>query len=125
VHTALRELQVDILDHATEALSDDALVDELVRAEKLVTVCPVAHVFVGLVPALAGHPAWKAMRRGLKVALGTDDPVFFREGIPETYEQARTHAGLDDGALRALTLNAVRSGLLPGDEAARLEARLG
>jgi adenosine deaminase len=125
VLTALRELQVDILDHATEALSDDALVDELVRAEKLVTVCPVAHVFVGVVPTLAEHPAWKAMGRGLKVALGTDDPVFFREGIPETYEQARTHAGLDDRALRSLTLNAVKSGLLPGDEAGQLEARLG
>lgn len=124
VHTALRELEVDILDHATEALSDDALVDELIAADKLVTVCPVAHVFVGVVPTLAQHPAWKAMRRGLKVALGTDDPVFFREDIHSTYEQARTHADLDEESLRALTKNAALSGLLPPNEADEVCARL-
>lgn len=124
VETALRTLQVDILDHATEALWDDALVDELIRTRRLVTVCPDAHVFVGVVPTLAQHPAWPALRRGLKVALGTDDPVFFRTGVAETYTQARAHAGLDDAALRALTLNAVQSGLLPPDEAAALSSRL-
>lgn len=124
VLTALRELQVDILDHATEALADDALVDELVRTEKLVTVCPMAHVFVGVVPTLAAHPAWRALQRGLKVALGTDDPVFFRDEIADTYAQARAHAGLEPAALRALTLNAIDSGLLPPDEAAALRAHL-
>lgn len=112
VVTALRELQVDILDHATEALADDALVDELIAAKKLVTVCPVAHVFVGVVPTLAEHPAWRAMRRGLKVALGTDDPVFFRVDVAQTYEQARQYGGLDDEALRGLTRNALESGLV-------------
>jgi adenosine deaminase len=124
VVTALRELEVDILDHATEALWDDALVEELVRTQRLVTVCPVAHVMVGLVPSLAQHPAWPALRRGLKVALGTDDPVFFRVDGAGTYAQAREHAGLDDGSLLALTRNAARSGLLPADETDRLLARL-
>ncbi len=124
VITALRELEVDILDHATEALWDDALVEEIVRAGRLVTVCPMAHVMVGLVPTLAQHPAWAALRRGLKVALGTDDPVFFRTDIADTYEEARAHAGLDDAALVALTRNAALSGLLPATEAAELSARL-
>jgi adenosine deaminase len=124
VRTALRELNVDILDHAAEALADPALVDEIVRAGRLVTVCPVAHVFVGVVPALDRHPAWAAMRRGLKVALGTDDPVFFREDVASTYEQARVHAGLGTDELRALTLNAIDSGLLPPDEASELGRRV-
>ena len=79
---------------------------------------------VGLVPTLAQHPAWAAIRRGLKVALGTDDPVFFRTDIADTYEEARTHAGLGDAALVALTRNAALCGLLPATEAAELSARL-
>lgn len=113
VRTAMEVLEVDILDHATDALSDDALVGALIEQQRLVTVCPTAHVFVGLVPSLAAHPAWPAMRRGLKVALGTDDPVFFRVDIAEVYAQVREHAGLDDAALEALTRNALESGLAP------------
>lgn len=124
VVTALEVLQVDVLDHATEALADEALVDKLVCAGRLVTVCPIAHVLVGVVPSLPQHPAWGALRQGLRVALGTDDPVFFRTEIAAVYEEARAHAGLDDAGLLALTRHAARSGLLPPEDAASLGARL-
>lgn len=109
---ALDVLRVDILDHATDGLRDPVITARLIREQKLVTVCPMAHVLVGLIPDLSQHPAWAAIRSGLKVALGTDDPVFFGVEIAETYRQAAEHTGLGSAQFLAWTRHALECGLL-------------
>ena len=118
VIAALDVLRVDILDHATDALADPVVVKRLVSEQRLVTVCPMAHVFVGVVPTLAAHPAWPALRAGLKAAFGTDDPIFFRVDIAETYGQVAAHTGLQPAALASFTRNALTSGLLDEKDSA-------
>jgi adenosine deaminase len=81
-------------------------------------------VLVGVVPSLAQHPAWPAIRGGLRACLGTDDPVFFRDDIAAVYAQAAEHLGGDRQALGSLTRSALRSGLLSAADAAAGEKRL-
>ncbi|MBI2394830.1 MAG: hypothetical protein HYV09_34995 [Deltaproteobacteria bacterium] len=121
VEVAMDVLGVDLLDHATDALSDPRTLERIIHERRLVTLCPMAHVLVGLVPSIDRHPAWAAMRAGLRVCLGTDDPVFFRFDVADTYAQVATNAGVDHDALVALTRNAVTCGLLgPEDQTTAL-----
>ena len=68
--------------------------------------------------------AGRAVREGLRVSLGTDDPVFFRDDIAQVYAQAAEHLGADRQALAAFTRNALHSGLLSAADAEAGEIRL-
>lgn len=124
VLTAMDVLRVDLLDHATNGLTDPVVLRRMIDERRQVTVCPRAHVLVGVVPTLAEHPAWRAVREGLRVSLGTDDPVFFRDDIAQVYAQAAEHLGADRQALAAFTRNALHSGLLSAADARAGEIRL-
>lgn len=124
VATAIDLLEVDILDHATDGLADPAMAARLVAEQRLVTICPMAHVFVGVAPSLELHPGWPAIRSGLRACFGTDDPVFFRIDIAETYRQVAANIGADTATLTAFTRNALTGGLLPPDDAAAALARM-
>lgn len=124
VEVAMDVLGVDLLDHATDAMRDPRLLRRMIDEDRLVTLCPMAHVLVGLVPSLERHPAWAAMRAGLRVCLGTDDPVFFRFDVADAYAQVATNAGCDRAALVALTRNAITCGLLGDDDRASTLSKL-
>lgn len=124
VATAMDVLEVDLLDHATDAMHDPRLLARMIEEQRTVTLCPRAHVLVGLVASLERHPAWEAMRAGLRVCLGTDDPVFFRDDVRAVYAQVEAQAGLSREGLVALTRNAVTCGLLGAEDRAAALAKI-
>lgn len=116
VLTALDTLEVQLLDHATDGLRDREVCARLIDEQRTVTVCPMAHVLVGVVPSLKEHPAWHAHRQGLRLALGTDDPVFFGVSLRQTYALVQDELGLGTSDMLAITRNALCSGLLDPEE---------
>ncbi|GLZ80110.1 adenosine deaminase [Actinorhabdospora filicis] len=114
---------VSRIGHATQAWRDPWLLDLL--AERAVTVecCLSCNVFLGAVTRLGDHPLRRFREHGIKVALGTDNPVQIGTTIGEEYAAA-AQLGLSEAALLDLTRAGVRAGFTSGERRAELLAYL-
>ena len=111
------------IGHATHATSDPRLLSLLVDRDITVEVCLSANLLLGAVPSLSDHPLPRLLDAGVKVALGTDNPVQFGSTIGEEYQLA-AQLGLSTEQLRDLTRNAVRAGFTTPERKADLLADL-
>lgn len=100
---------VSRIGHATHAPADPWLLDLLATREITVEACLTANVVLGAVPSLEEHPLRRFLDAGIKVALGTDNPVQFGATIGEEYRTA-ARLGLSDSELADLTRNAIVAG---------------
>lgn len=114
---------VSRIGHATQAWRDPWLLDLL--AERAVTVecCLSCNVFLGAVTRLGDHPLRRFREHGIKLALGTDNPVQIGTTIGDEYAAA-AQLGLPETALLELTRTAVRAAFTSGERRAELLAYL-
>ena len=120
VAEALDVLGAERIGHGTRAIEDPALVERLARERIPLEVCPTSNVRLGVVPSIAAHPVGELLRRGLVIALGSDDPVLFDCDLPGEYAEVAAAFGLDGGALRALERAAIDAAFLDDAERERL-----
>jgi adenine deaminase len=109
---ALNVLQVSRIDHGVRCLDDDALVEELVRRQVPLTVCPLSNVKLGVFPSLEAHPLKQMLARGLCVTVNSDDPAYFGGYILENFIAAQRTLYLDRGEIQQLATNAIRASFL-------------
>lgn len=106
VRAALALPGVVRLSHGVRAIEDPALVAELAERQIVLEVCPTSNVALGVFPTYDAHPFPALLAAGVPVTLASDDPPYFGATIGGEYGVARTHFGLDDEALRAITATA-------------------
>ncbi|MFD0558861.1 adenosine deaminase [Stackebrandtia endophytica] len=111
------------IGHATHAAADPRLLSLLVERDITVEVCLTANLLLGAVAGLADHPLPRMLDAGVKVALGSDNPVQFGSTIEEEYHLA-AELGLSMEQLTDLTRNAVRAGFTTPERKADLLADL-
>jgi adenosine deaminase len=113
---ALNLLHVSRIDHGVRCLDDPTLVDELVRRQVPLTVCPLSNVKLGVFPRLEAHNLKQMLQRGLCVTINSDDPAYFGGYIQENFVAAQQALDLQVGDLYRLADNAVRAAFLSGAE---------
>lgn len=111
------------IGHATQAFRDPWLLDVLAEREVTVECCLSCNVLLGAVPRLTEHPMQRFRAHGIKVALGTDNPVQIGTTIGDEYAAA-AQLGLSDAELLELTRTAVRAGFTSDERRAELLAYL-
>ncbi|HIW63577.1 MAG TPA: hypothetical protein H9881_14050 [Candidatus Stackebrandtia excrementipullorum] len=109
------------IGHATRAADDPRLLRALVHNDITVEVCLSANLILGSVADLASHPLPRFLDAGVKVALGTDNPVRFGTTIADEYNLA-ARRGLSTSDLRQLTVQAIASGFTTTERKADLLA---
>jgi adenosine deaminase len=109
VRAALALPGVVRLSHGVRAIEDPALVAELAERGTVLEVCPTSNVALGVFPSYGEHPLPALMEAGVAVTLASDDPPYFGATIGGEYGVARTHYGLDDAALTAITRTALNA----------------
>jgi adenosine deaminase len=121
VWAALRDLGADRIGHATHAIDDPALLDELARRRIGVEVALTSNVQTATVPSYAAHPMKRFLAHGILATLNSDDPVV--SGIDWTHELtvAAPAAGLDDAEIATALGNALEVAFL--DDAQRAAVR--
>ena len=124
VRDAIRSLPLARIGHGVRAVEDPDLVREIVDRGLVLEVCPVSNVATGVYPSLAAHPFGRLRAAGVAVTLASDDPPYFDTSIGREYAEAARHAGLDDGALGAVTRTALRAAFVDEDTRAALLARV-
>ncbi|HZE37263.1 MAG TPA: hypothetical protein VE172_00475 [Stackebrandtia sp.] len=88
--------------HATHATDEPWLLDLLAARDITVEVCVTANLVLGAVGGLVDHPLRRMVDAGVKVALGTDNPVQFGTDIAHEYELAE-RLGLSDKEIAEFT----------------------
>lgn len=102
IRHALDEFGAERIQHGIAAVTDDALVDRLVREGIPCDVCPGSNVALGAVDTIDEHPLPAMLDACITVTLGTDDPPFFHTSLLAEYEHAWNLCGLDERGLEAL-----------------------
>ena len=90
VYDALR-LQPNGIGHGVHAVEDEALMKKLAEMGITLEVCQTSNAWIlhEFIEGKQEAPLKTLMDRGVKVALGTDDPVQFNTCIEDEYERAK------------------------------------
>jgi adenosine deaminase len=94
------------LGHAVQAAFDDRMLEAVANSGVAIEACVSSNVILGAVQRYDEHPILLFRRRGIPVALGTDDPLTLSTSIAKEYAIAAA-LGLSFGDLKSITRTAV------------------
>jgi adenosine deaminase len=103
VWQAVELLELDEVQHGIAAASSPAAMGFLVRAGVRLNVCPTSNVMLGRVARIEEHPIRQLLDAGIRVTIGTDDPLLFGTSLSREF-LALANAGV----LTPAELDAVR-----------------
>jgi adenosine deaminase len=119
IREALFDLGVDRLDHGNRSVEDDELVQELVKRQVALTLCPLSNLRLQVVKDLRDHPLNYMLQKGMLVTVNSDDPAYFGGYLNENYEAIAQALNLGADELRQLAINSFTASFLPEDEKQR------
>ena len=82
---ALKELEVERIDHGVSCVQDEDLVDYLKQNEIPLTTCPLSNVQLKVFDSLDEHNVISLLRKGVKVTVNADGPAYFGGYIGDNY----------------------------------------
>lgn len=113
---ALNLLNVERIDHGNQCLTDQKLVDHLVKNQVPLTLCPLSNLELKLVKNMSDHPLLEMMNQGLMVNINSDDPAYFGGYMNENYEAVAHSLKLNKEQLAQLALNGINSSWMDQDQ---------
>ena len=124
VWEALNLLKIKRIDHGNNALQDPKLVQEIIKRDMALTVCPLSNTALKVVENLKDHPLKKMMDLGLKVTINADDPAYFGGQINQNYIEIQKALSLTKDDLYLLAKNSFEYSLLARSEKEFFKAEL-
>ncbi len=113
---ALKTLHVRRIDHGVHCMEDDTLVEELVRQQIPLTVCPLSNIKLHVFASMRDHNLKTMLRRGLLVTVNSDDPAYFGGYVNENYLAVQKALRLEPGEIVTLAKNSFRASFLPEEQ---------
>lgn len=110
IRQALEDIAVDRLDHGTNIVADDRLVELAKSKGVALTCCPVSNSFV--TAEMKSAEIVGLLDRGLTVTVNSDDPAYFGAYVADNYLALAEHAGLGIDRLAELARNSFRASWL-------------
>ncbi|GAA4684806.1 adenosine deaminase [Phytohabitans rumicis] len=110
------------IGHGLTACADPATLDLLANEGVTLEVCPTSYPPLGVIANLAAVPVRTLLGAGVRVALGSDDPLLFPGGLHRQYEIARHDLGCSDAELAVLARHSVEASAAPPEVRSRLLA---
>jgi adenosine deaminase len=120
VWTALRSLHANRIGHGVRSVEDEALVTYLCDHQVVLEICPTSNISLGVYPDYEHHPLRTLYDAGVSLTVNSDDPPMFGTDLLQEYALLVEKFGFDADDLERVSLNAVRAGLLPAPDKARL-----
>src|SRR5215469_11696559 len=103
VWQAVELLELDEVQHGIAAASSPAAMGFLARAGVRLNVCLTSNVMLGRVARIEEHPIRQLLDAGIRVTIGTDDPLLFGTSLSREFL-----ALANTGVLTPAELDAVR-----------------
>jgi len=124
VWEALNLLKIKRIDHGNNALQDPKLIQEIIKRDMALTVCPLSNTALQVVKNLKEHPLKKMMDLGLKVTINSDDPAYFGGQVNQNYIEIQKALDLTKADLYKLAKNSFTYSLLSDDYKTKYLAEL-
>jgi aminodeoxyfutalosine deaminase len=127
IREAIELLGVERIGHGIAAIHDPTLMELLAERQIPLEICPASNLRTGALALqlrsasalLAEHPLPRLLRRGIPVALSTDDPAMFHTSLQEEYGHALA-MGLGEEELSRMVAHSFQHAFLPASARARL-----
>lgn len=104
IRQCVEQIGVNRLDHGTNIVEDDQLV-EIVRSKGIgLTCCPISNSVIN--PDFKGAEMRALLDRGVRVTVNSDDPAYFRGYVLENLMKMAKDANMEPKDLVALQRNA-------------------
>ncbi len=113
IREALDLLFVERIDHGVRCDEDKALVEELIKKQIPLTVCPLSNLKLCVVKDLREHNFARLLRKGVAVTINSDDPAYFGGYIADNYRATAAALDLTGKELVTCAENAVHASFLP------------
>lgn len=110
------------IGHGVTASADPGALDLLATKGVALEVCPTSYPPLGVIADFAALPLRNLLDAGVRVALGSDDPLLFPGGLHRQYEIARQDLGCTDAELAVLARHSVEASAAPVEVRRRLAA---
>ena len=107
IWSAIRDIQVDRVDHGVRCLEDAQLVEYLRQQEIALTVCPCSNISLNVFDRMEDHVLPQMLDAGLKVTVNSDDPAHFGAYLSENLIAVQNHCGITDEQLVEMQKNAI------------------
>ena len=82
---AMRECDVQRVDHGIKLADDESLMKEFVERRLLLTVCPLSNLKLQCVKSITELPIRKFLDAGVQFSINSDDPAYFTGYIQDNY----------------------------------------
>ena len=112
VWEALDLLKIKRIDHGNNSLQDPKLIQEIIKRDIALTVCPLSNTSLQVVKNLKDHPLKKMMDLGLKVTVNSDDPAYFGGQVNQNFIEIQKALNLTKEDLYILAKNSFQYSLL-------------
>ena len=109
-------LKVKRIDHGVQCLKDDKLVEELIKKQIPLTVCPLSNVKLCVFDNLKNHNLKKMLIRGLRVMINSDDPAYFGGYLNQNLIETQLALDLKLEEVKNLIINSFKSSFLNDDK---------
>ncbi|MEU6833127.1 adenosine deaminase [Nocardia beijingensis] len=107
IRQALEDIAVDRIDHGTNIVEDDRLVELAASRGIALTCCPVSNSFV--TARMKAEEIVGLLNRGLTVTVNSDDPAYFGAYVAGNYLALAEEGGLGVDQLAELARNSFRA----------------
>jgi adenosine deaminase len=124
IREALDLLDVARIDHGVRCVEDPDLVDELVRTQVPLTVCPLSNIKLRVFSRMEDHNILALLDRGVCVTVNSDDPAYFGGYILENLAAMATDLDMTEDQALQLARNGVNASFASPEEKAAMHVRI-
>ena len=82
---AIQTLNLDCVQHGISAISDNHVMEYLLRNNIPLTICPSSNYYLSRVSSIAEHPIRELYRFGINVSICSDDIAIFDSSVSNEY----------------------------------------
>lgn len=112
VWEAIDGLKIVRIDHGNNCLTDDDLVNEIIRRDMALTVCPLSNLELKVVTDLKDHPLKSMLDKGIKATVNSDDPAYFGGYLNQNFTAVQQALDLTKNEIVTLAKNSFHYSLL-------------
>jgi adenosine deaminase len=123
VREAIQLLGADRIGHGVRAGEDASVVDELIKTQVALEMCPTSNLHTGVITNLARHPLSTYQQMGIRVTINTDDPSISNTTLTDEYLVAARGMEISLPAIQHMVLTAAQAAFVPAVEREALVER--
>lgn len=114
IWSAIKDINVERIDHGIRCLDDEKLVEYLVKTQLPLTVCPYSNVALKVFDDISQHVLPTMLKKGLNVSIHSDDPAHFGAYLTENILGIAENTSVTQDQVIIMAHNAINGSFADG-----------